>query len=546
VEQPLSDAYEVLYDSMLRTSVLLLIGLGMALLASVYLARHVVRPLEVLRAGVERIGKGDLDHHLNIKTGDEIEILADEFNKMVGEIKNSYQSLEDKVRQRTRELAALYDVTATSTQSLDINQVLQRVAAKITEIFDLDGTRIFLFDRTRPKLRVRAIAGYNQDGFVQDTVGNGEGIVGMAAEKGEAIIFEDVQSDPRYPTWSHGGASKRFGFRFFAAFPVKAKGQPVGAIACNSGRSRKLSREEVRLITSMAHQIGRAIENLNLFEDITEKTVELERTNRELSKRTRELARSNEEINVVNERLKELDRMKSSFVSNVSHELKTPLTVIGSLADNMLDGITGPLNEKQTRYMSGIKDSADRLARLIHDVLDLSVIETGKLELKPTTFAPASLIHEVSEAMRSVAEEKNIAMEFSAPHDHLAAWADRDKITQVLTNLIVNALKFTPPGGKVRLALEPAPDHHWLRLSVADTGPGIPAEEASRIFNEFYQINQRGGEKIKGVGLGLAISKKLVEMHGGTISVESTIGAGSTFSFTLPARPAPVLTPAIL
>ncbi|HEX2227552.1 MAG TPA: ATP-binding protein [Candidatus Binatia bacterium] len=543
VEQPLSDAYQTLYDSILRTSVLLLIGLGVALLAAVYVARRVVRPLGILRAGVERIGKGDLEHHLDIKTGDEIEILADEFNKMVGQIKSSYQSLEDKVHQRTKELAALFDVTATCTQSLDINQVLQRVAEKITEIFELDGTRIFLLDRSGREMRVRAIAGYNREGFVQDVFGKGEGIVGMATENGEPIIFEDVQNDPRYSEMTRSGASKRVGLRFFAAFPIKSKGSPVGAIACNAGKPRKLSAEEIRLINSMAEQIGPAIENLDLFEDLTEKTTELELINRELSRRTQELARFNEEINIANERLKELDRLKSGFVSNVSHELKTPLTVIGSLADNMLDGITGPLNEKQTRYMSGIKDSADRLARLIHDVLDLSVIEAGKVDLKVKSFGLPALVHEVIETMRPVAEEKNITIEAPPIDGNRVAWADRDKITQVLTNLIDNALKFTPRGGKVSLALEPVPGSHWLRLSVIDNGPGIPPEEAKRIFDEFYQIHQRGAEKIKGVGLGLAICKKLVDMHGGTLDVTSAPGAGSTFSFTVPARPSlPIVT----
>jgi signal transduction histidine kinase len=187
--------------------------------------------------------------------------------------------------------------------------------------------------------------------------------------------------------------------------------------------------------------------------------------------------------------------------------------------------------------MSGIKDSADRLARLIHDVLDLSVIETGKVDLKMKSFGVASLMHEVIETMRSVAEEKSISIEVPSADGNPAAWADRDKITQVLTNLIDNALKFTPRGGKVSLALEPVPGSHWLRLSVTDNGPGISPIEATRIFDEFYQVHQRGAEKIKGVGLGLAICKKLVVMHGGTLDVTSTPGAGSTFSFTLPARP---------
>ena len=185
VERPLAEAYEPLYASLRRTYTLVTIGLGIALLATVYVARRVVRPLEALRRGVEKIGKGDLNHHLEIKTGDDIEVLAEQFNKMVGEIKNSYQLLEDKVQQRTRELAALFDVAATATQSLDLNPILQEVAEKITDIFGLDSTRIYLLDCQQEELRVRAAAGYNPEGFIQRVLARGQGVIGKAAETGE-------------------------------------------------------------------------------------------------------------------------------------------------------------------------------------------------------------------------------------------------------------------------------------------------------------------------------------------------------------------------
>jgi signal transduction histidine kinase len=242
-----------------------------------------------------------------------------------------------------------------------------------------------------------------------------------------------------------------------------------------------------------------------------------------------------QELVIANERLKELDKVKSQFLSNVSHELKTPLTAIGSLVDNMIDGLTGPLNGKQTRYMKGIKDSAERLARLIRDLLDLSVIEAGKTEMKPARFSLASLIHEVVETLKPLAVEKGIAVEIARSNGDATAWADRDKITQVLTNLIINAVKFSPAGGNLKLSMAPTNDTGLLEVSVSDTGPGIPPAEAERIFHEFYQISQPGREKTTGVGLGLAISKKLVEMHGGKIRVESIPGKGSTFFFTLPA-----------
>jgi signal transduction histidine kinase/HAMP domain-containing protein len=707
VERPLAEAYEPLYASLLRTYTLVTIGLGIAFLATVYVARRVVRPLEALRRGVEKIGKGDLNHHLEIKTGDDIEVLAEQFNKMVDEIKNSYQSLEDKVQQRTRELAALFDVAATATQSLDLDPILQEVAEKITDIFGLDSTRIYLLDHQQEEFRVRAASGYNPEGFIQRAFGLGQGIVGKAAETGEPIIFEDVQNEPRYAELSHSKGSKTVGYRFFAAIPINAKGKSVGAIACNGRLPRQLTEQEIRLMSSMADQIGPAIDNINLFEELREKTAALETTNQELMEsleqqteiakvlqvmassptelgavlatihnnalrlceadsgatfvfdgeqfclsvatdnispetlaylrdlpirpgpetplrraglelrsvhtadifadprfsppeiyrregvcavlaapmlkqnklvgaivltrrearpftegqinllttfanqaaialdnthlfqelkdRTRELARYNEEIKMANEKLKELDRLKSSFVSNVSHELRTPLTAIEGLADNLLDGVTGPLTAKQASYMLGIRESTERLERLINDLLDLSVIEAGKAALKPTSFSMMRLLREVRDTLKPMAEEKQISIEIGSTNGYSMAWADRDKVTQVLTNLIGNAVKFTPTLGKVSMEVNSTKDA-WLQVSITDTGPGIPPEEATKIFDEFYQMSQPGRDKSKGVGLGLAISKKLVEMHGGKIRVESVVGRGSSFSFTIPAH----------
>jgi len=235
------------------------------------------------------------------------------------------------------------------------------------------------------------------------------------------------------------------------------------------------------------------------------------------------------------ERLKELAKIKSDFVSNVSHELRTPLTAIKGSVDNMLDGITGPLNEKQAQYLTRIKSNSDRLSRLINDILDLSKAESGRIDVTPTDLPLVTLSREVAESIRTVATEKLISLEVASSDIGLTAWADRDKVTQVLMNLIGNAVKFTAPYGKVRVSFQKYGEE-WLQISVTDTGPGIETEEVNKIFDKFYQIAHETKQKTKGTGLGLAICKTLVEMHGGRIWVESKAGIGSTFSFTLPAR----------
>jgi PAS domain S-box-containing protein len=232
------------------------------------------------------------------------------------------------------------------------------------------------------------------------------------------------------------------------------------------------------------------------------------------------------------ERLKELDELKSDFVSNVSHELRTPLTAIKGSVDNMLDGITGPLNEKQTRYLSRIKANSDRLARLINDLLDLSRIEAGiRLRYMNTFLLPIAT--EVIETLRPMAAEKRIQIEVAPDAENVTAWVDSDRISEILINLVGNAIKFTPSEGRVRIHLHSI-GGKFVKITVADTGPGIPADHASRVFDRFYQVTQAELQKTRGTGLGLSIAKALVEMHGGKIWLESVEGEGSTFVFTLP------------
>jgi signal transduction histidine kinase len=232
--------------------------------------------------------------------------------------------------------------------------------------------------------------------------------------------------------------------------------------------------------------------------------------------------------------LETANRHKSEFLANVSHELRTPLTAIKGFVDNMLDGLTGELNPRQLRYLTRLQANTDRLARLINDLLDLSRIEAGRLELRPTTVRLAPLVQDVVASLRPVAAVQDLRLE--APTTDAIVWADSDKVTQVLMNLLGNALKFTPADGQVTVTVT----HDgvaWVQIAVADTGPGISADDAAHIFDPFYQTVHMDLVRRHGTGLGLAIAKTLVEMHGGRLWVESTVGHGSTFCFTLPVDP---------
>jgi signal transduction histidine kinase/HAMP domain-containing protein len=520
IERPAEEVYETLYASVQRTSSLLLVGLGMALFASYFVARRVIGPLRVLEEGVVRIGSGDLSFRVKLKTGDEIETLAEEFNKMTTQLGEVYGNLEHRVKERTRELSEALEQQTTTAEVLhvmarsptNLKAVLDTILKSFLHLCQASRGSIFTFDGEAFHLAVitEPIAPETA-AYLKAPIRPGlETPLRRVALERRPIQSSDILNDPRFCAPE---VYRIEGIRTTISMPLLKKNELIGAINIQRREIQPFSEREINLLTTFANQAVIAIENVHLFQEIQEK---------------------NRQLEVANERLKELDQLKSRFLSNVSHELKTPLTAIVGLAANMLDGITGQLNDKQREYLSDIRESSDRLSRLIKDLLDLSIIEAGKVKLRPAPFALASLVREVINSLRPVADEKLIAIQITSAEAGPTVWADRDRIAQVLTNLIGNAIKFTSPQGEVMVSAQ-MNGGAWAEVSVGDTGPGIPAEEAEKIFDEFYQITRPGIES-RGVGLGLAISKKLVEMHGGKIGVKSEMGKGSTFYFTVPVQ----------
>jgi signal transduction histidine kinase len=244
--------------------------------------------------------------------------------------------------------------------------------------------------------------------------------------------------------------------------------------------------------------------------------------------------RDSRKLEVAHEQLKEIDRLKSMFLSHVSHELKTPLTSIKGFVDNMMDGLTGELAGKQREYLDRVRANTDRLTRMITNLLDLSRIESGTQHLDRARLRLFDLVEEVVEQLRPIAATKQLTLEAVCPDPTVRVLADRDKFIQVITNLVDNAIKFTPAGGKITVGLgRRNPDR--AMITVTDTGEGIPAEVMAKLFEPFYQASRQPGTHAKGLGLGLSIVKTLVEIHDGTISVTSEPGKGSEFCILIPA-----------
>jgi PAS domain S-box-containing protein len=268
-----------------------------------------------------------------------------------------------------------------------------------------------------------------------------------------------------------------------------------------------------------------------IIRDVTERKQAEQRIQALNESFTRELSTANQQLELRNREVERANRLKSEFLASMSHELRTPLHTIIGFSELLAEELEGPLNEKQKRFMSHIHQDSLHLLELINEVLDLSKIEAGRLELRLETFDMIAAVDEALSSAKALGAQKSIAIESRVPAG-ISLYADRLRIKEVLYNLLSNAVKFTPDGGKIRIeaTLEPAS----ITISIIDTGIGIAADEHESVFNKFYQVGSTTKGVREGTGLGLAITKRLVEQHGGKIWVESEPGKGSRFSFTLP------------
>lgn len=246
----------------------------------------------------------------------------------------------------------------------------------------------------------------------------------------------------------------------------------------------------------------------------------------------REILAMNDALAAANTQLQELDRMKDAFLSMVTHELRTPLTVISGTTEMFEAGIYGELTARQSEMIRQIALQAYRLRQLVNDLLDLSKMEAGMMRLRRELLDPYSLAAATVEQMTTVAAQAGVTLRNQVGHGLPEVNCDGQRIEQVLTNLVSNAIKFTPANGQVTIFAEVEPDD--IRFIVEDTGRGIPAEALPRVFDKFFQVQSSTESGAKGTGLGLAIVKHIVELHGGEANVDSEAGRGSRFSFTLP------------
>lgn len=420
-----------------------------------------------------------------------------------------------ELEQANRHLAALYTITTTASRSLDLEAVLRDVVEKITEIFAFDATRIFLYDEQGQVLHLRAPATVNTDIVPVQTFRRGEGVIGVVAETGVPLIFDNALESPLYRQY----ALRRFEdirFRFFAAFPIKNKFETLGTISCANYNPRHLRADEVNLIGSMANQIAINVTNAMLFQELQGKATELEQVNRQLE---------------------EASRAKSDFLSAMSHELRTPLHVILGYADLLRGGLGGTSpTEEQERALDIIGHQSKALLTLIDEVLTLEKMAAKKMQVYAAEIPLAETLRHVSDYVDQINREKQLEIRWELDDNLPALYTDHQKLEEILQNLIGNAYKYTSEG-RIVVSARNLETEGKVQLMVSDTGIGIDESELDRIFEAFHQSGEAHKGKFGGVGLGLSIVKQYLDLMGGEISVSSKLGEGTTFTVTLARTP---------
>jgi signal transduction histidine kinase/DNA-binding response OmpR family regulator/putative methionine-R-sulfoxide reductase with GAF domain len=417
--------------------------------------------------------------------------------------------LFDEVQARTSDLArsveelrGLGEVTQAVNSTLDLQTVLDTIVAKATQLSGTEAGVIYVFDEANRRFELRATYGMTPDmiAVIKEHHADFSEAVRMATQRREPDQVADLQPSSRANELVMG-----LGYRARLVVPLLAPGQIVGALVVRRKARGEFPTNSIDLLKTFAAQSALAIQNARLFSEIEDKS--------------RQLA--------------EASQHKSQFLANMSHELRTPLNAILGYAELIIDNVYGETPGKMRDVLDRIQRNGKHLLGLINDVLDLSKIEAGQLNLALADYSLKDVVHGVYSAVEPLASEKKLAFKVEVPSNLPRGRGDERRLTQVLLNLVGNAIKFTDRG---EVVVKAGAANGTFSLSVRDTGPGIAENDQAKLFQEFQQADNSITRKKGGTGLGLAISKRIIELHGGKIWVESRPGQGSTFSFTLPVK----------
>jgi GAF domain-containing protein len=449
-------------------------------------------------------------------TDDEIALLKTFADQAVIAIENArlLTELQTRTAELTRsvgELTALGEVGRALSSTLDLETVLQTIVLRANELAGTAGCTIWEYDEAREQFRLR-VSHYTDESDTallqalgqMATIPKGPGVTTQVVERRQPVQIPDITAAGAYEHPIRGPLIEA-GHRALLGVPLLSEDEVIGVLTVTRKAPGEFPPETVRLLQTFATQSALAIQNARLFREIEIKSRELEVASQH----------------------------KSEFLANMSHELRTPLNAIIGFSEVLTQRMFGDLNEKQEEYLKDIYASGQHLLSLINDILDLSKIEAGRMELELTDFDLPTAVDNALTLVRERAGRRGIALHQAVDQRLGQIRGDERKIKQVLLNLLSNALKFTPEGGRVDVRATVSDG--TAEVSVSDTGVGIAPEDQEVVFEEFRQVGT-ADKKVEGTGLGLALSRKFIELHGGRIWVQSQLDVGSTFTFRVPVR----------
>ena len=418
---------------------------------------------------------------------------------------NELRARTDELARSVEELRALGEVSQAVNSTLDLRTVLSTIVAKAVQLSGTEAGAIYGFDEAQREFRLRATYGMDRqliETLTRQHIGLDEPNVVQALRQREPVQIADLTQEP---VTEVNEITLAAGYRARLVAPLFRGDDVTGLLVVRRKTPGAFTQKSVELMRTFAIQSALAIENARLFNEIADKGHQLEIASRH----------------------------KSQFLANISHELRTPLNAILGYTELILDNIYGEVPQKMRAVLERVQTNGKHLLGLINDVLDLSKIEAGQLSLSLSDYSIADLVQGVYAAIEPLASNKKLAFTLDVPRDLPGAHGDDRRLAQVLLNLVGNAIKFTDAG---EVTVKAAAANDAYTIAVRDTGPGIAPEHQGKIFEEFQQADNSQTKAKGGTGLGLSIAKRIVEMHGGRLWVESVVGEGSTFSFMVPIR----------